>query len=105
MDTLGFFQLENLILSRNIFPLVDLREGQTSELPPPLDEYLGHAYKIAPKEVVDQLSKLMPDKSRPVVLMSETEKPSVNAARDLEAAGFANVYIVAGGVEGLLSEL
>ena len=45
------------------------------------------------------------DREAPVVLLCQNGKASEASAAALEAAGFSNIYVVAGGVEGLLSEL
>ncbi len=106
MEKIGLFQLENLVLSRSPFIFLDLRtQDDGSTLPEPLGNYLKPATRIKPNEVKQHLQKSEADKIKPVLLLSEDEATSCAVARDLEAAGYTNVYIVAGGVAGLLSEL
>jgi rhodanese-related sulfurtransferase len=106
MDSIGLFQLENLVLSRSPFVFIDLRQPiDDRALPEPLSGYLKLAQRIGSEEVKAHLQKNAVDKNKPVLLLSANEVASVVVARDLEAAGYANVYIVAGGLDGLLSEL
>ena len=106
MEAIGLFQLENLVLSRSPFIFLDLRTpGEESALPVPLNNYLKVATPIKAHEVQQHLQKIAADKIKPVLLLSEDEVIASAVARDLEAAGYTNVYIVAGGVAGLLSEL
>lgn len=106
MESIGFFQLENLVLSRSPFIFLDLRtQDQQGSLPEPLSHYLKVATRITPVDVKAHLQKIAADKIKPVLLLSEDEVLSSAVARDLEAAGYTNIYIVAGGLAGLLSEL
>ena len=102
MEAIGLFQLENLILARSPMTFIDLREEESSP-PEPIGRYLKAALKLKPEDVRRHLQNA--DKDKPVLLVSEDESGSSAVARDLEAAGFTNVYIIAGGVEGLVSEL
>lgn len=97
---LGLFQLENIFLSPSPFQFFDLRKD-TQSLPAPLDRLFKKAQVISLGEL---LKKNLP-KEQPVVLVCEDGKTSQEAARQLEAAGHSQTYIVAGGVAGLLSEL
>lgn len=103
MESIGLFQLENLILARSPFLFFNLAAGDEREWPQPVARCLKVAEVVTAEEVKSRLSKV--EKTRPVLLVSQPEAPSVTLARELEAAGFANVYIIAGGVEGLVSEL
>ena len=101
MESIGFFQLESLILARSPFLFFDLGCGE--DCPPVIARYVKHAEKIRAEDIAKRVSG--EDKSRPILLISREERPSLEAARGLETAGFNNVYIIAGGVEGLVSEL
>lgn len=103
MDSIGFFQLESLILARSPFLFFNLGAGEESHWPAVVARYVKTAERVRPEDVKRRLSG--EDKSRPVVLISQNENPSTLVARELDAAGFTNVYIIAGGVEGLVSEL
>ncbi len=105
MDSIGFFQLENLIVSRSTFVFLDVGTDGSEVLPEPLDKYVKHAVKVEPAGLNDHLTQLAVGKERPIVLISQTEAKSAVAAQALEAAGYTNVYIIEGGVVGLLSEL
>lgn len=104
METIGLFQLENLVYSRGAFLFLDVGV-ETYDVPAPVNQYLKYAQKIDPQDIRNYLEKLSADKTRPVLLISQTEQVAVGAARNLEAAGYTNIYVVAGGVLGLLSEL
>jgi len=105
MDTIGLFQLENLMISRSPFVFLDLRLNFETPVPAQIAQYLSAATRVEPQSVAAHLKSLAVSKDRPVLLVSEDESGSRLVARELEAAGFTNVYIIAGGVAGLLSEL
>lgn len=105
MEAIGYFQLENLILSRSPFLFLDVSTEKREAPPEPLAKYLSAAVRLKPEEANAYLQKMGVTKERPVLLVSEDERASAAVARDLEAAGFTNVYIIAGGVTGLLSEV
>lgn len=104
MEAIGLFQLENLILSRSPMTFIDVRTGESETSPPePVGRYLKAALRLKPEDVRKHLQDA--EKDKPVLLVSEDESESSAVGRDLEAAGFTNVYIIAGGVAGLVSEL
>jgi rhodanese-related sulfurtransferase len=104
MEELGLFQLENLARTPTRFAFYDLRARRGDE-PAALKALLQKATAATEETVVAQLSKDAVEKDSPVVLICEDGKTSAQVARRLTTAGFANVYIVAGGVTALLSEL
>jgi rhodanese-related sulfurtransferase len=102
---IGLFQLENLIISRMPFTLLDIRIERGGELPHEIDRCLKVAQAVASAEVEKFLTDEGGAKDRPILLVCESGVTSSKLAEKLEATGFTNVYVVAGGVEGLLSEL
>lgn len=106
---IGFFQLESLILTNARFSFCDLRDPKSSlaQSPPitksALDKLLARATKVAPENLATFLASA--GKESPVVLLCENGRRSQDARRKLENLGFLNVYVVEGGVEGLLVEL
>ncbi len=102
---IGLFQLENLTISRSPFTFLDLRADRSRALPDQLQNCVKVARPTPPEQVEEFLTKESGPKDRPILLMCENGKISAATADRLESAGYANVYIVAGGVDGLLSEL
>ena len=104
---IGLFQLENLLISRSPFLFLDLRsvtELESASLPAELQNVVAGAVRIGPAEVLGHLKGLNHDLDRPLVLLSQDGSVSEQVAAQLEAGGYRNVYVVAGGVVGLLSE-
>lgn len=98
------FQLENLFASPNRFLFFDLRV-QRSSLPEELDRIF---VKAVPKSASDLLADLKAQNAPleyPIVLVCDDGELSQRLARSLEESGYTNVYVIAGGVIGLLSEL
>ena len=102
---IGLFQLENLTISRSPFLFLDLRLTKSENLPPSIANCLRDAQPVSPNEVELHLRNLPGSKERPILLIDEAGHTSASVARRLEEAGYNNIYVVAGGVEGLLSEL
>lgn len=101
---IGLFQLENLFLNPNRFLFFDLREEMAS-VPPNLDRVLKNAVSLKADAVPTYLAEKQIDKAYPLVLVCAAGKTSTTVADDLTHKGYVNVYVVAGGVAGLLSEL
>lgn len=104
---IGLFQLENLSLTPARFVFLDLRAVASAPVPasPHIDKLLSKATAVSSDLVEDHLRQVNPDGGTPVLLVCEDGKTSQALAERLERAGFANVYVVAGGVRGLLSEV
>lgn len=100
MMQIGLFQVENLAGAPAMYVFFDLRRERTSTA---VDHLLRRAVPANEVQVEAQLASL--PKSAPVLLIDENGKTAVAFGRRLEAAGFEQVYVVAGGVEGLLAEL
>jgi rhodanese-related sulfurtransferase len=110
METLGLFQLENLALTPSRFTLFDLRgtaDGgrEVQTLGPTLAALFSRAVRVEPPEVERYLQSQGVELDSPVVLLCADGVLSTGVAERLESLGYANVYVVAGGMGGLLSEL
>lgn len=102
---IALFQLENLVVARAPFCFLDLREGDKAEVPEPLKAILRLAHAVPAKDVSAYLDREKIPKDRPIVLICSDGCASQKVSEDLEAASYRNVYVVARGVLGLLSEL
>lgn len=102
---IGFFQLENLIITNSRFTFLDLRASSGQPPHPSLAPLLARAVAVSPANVNSYLRDNKVDKNSPVVLLCEDGRASQKARESLETLGFLNVYVVERGVEGLLSEL
>jgi len=101
---IGLFQLENLVQNPNMFLMVDLR-AEIQPAHPSVDRLLARAEKIPAGQIESHLKEKNYPKERPIVLVCGDGRASLEAARALENAGFDQIYVVAGGVSGLLSEV
>lgn len=101
---IGLFQLENLSLTPARFVFLDVRT-QREPLPAPLARLLTKATPLAASEVETHLKTLNADAHTPIVLLDQDGVDTATLAQTLERKGFAQVYVVAGGVAGLLAEI
>ena len=101
---IGLFQLEILIHSNIRFSFLDLRQNFEA-VPPELDLILSRGIKLGGSSVADYLASEKLPKDAPVILLSEDGKIAQSLSAKLESLGFNNIYVIVGGVEGLLSEL
>lgn len=101
---IGLFQLENLFLSPSRFLFFDLRT-EKRPVAPSIDQYLSRATAIEPNELGAHLQAQNTPHEFPILLLCQDGGTSAEIARGLEAAGYTNIYVVTGGVAGLLSEL
>ncbi len=104
---LGLFQLENLFLNPNLFLFFDLRSEteRSSQVEAAVQRLLARAEPVDTKEVAFVIQKRGVALDFPVVLLCANGLRSLQVAAELERAGHGNVYVVAGGVTGLLSEI
>jgi rhodanese-related sulfurtransferase len=72
---------------------------------PHVDALLVKARQVPADQVEQTLQKEHIALDAPVVLLCENGENSAAVADRLEAIGYDQVYVVAGGVDGLLSEL
>lgn len=101
---IGLFQFENLFANPNSFRFFDLREKVTPTHPE-LDPLIAKALRISREEIVLHLEKEKLPKDFPLILIDQSGESSVNTAQFLSLRGFSQIYVVADGVKGLLSEL
>ncbi len=101
---IGLFQLENLFLSPSQFFFFDLRT-EKRPIAPNLDQYLSRATAMEAPELAGHLKAQNTPLEYPILLLCQDGGTSAEIARELEAAGYTNIYVVTGGVTGLLSEL
>jgi rhodanese-related sulfurtransferase len=100
---IGYFQLENLVVSKSRFLLFDLRpESVVTEA---LKSILVEAVSIPPNEVANEIKKRKLTGSDPVVLLCDDGTESNRLAKSLEQQGHQNVYVLRGGMIGMLAEL
>lgn len=100
---IGLFQLENLFTTPSRYRLFDIRLERKS-LGPGLDRLIANAAHVKPSELVHQIQVDKLPLDFPIILLCETGQESNALAEKLESNGFTNVYVIEGGVEGLLSE-
>lgn len=107
INQIGIYQIENLILQRVPFTLMDLT--QESDLITPFEHlnpyYLNflktqilktttHDYQS--NEKFQSLSK-----EAPIVIICDSGKDSIKVSQELQADGYINVFYVSGGFRGL----
>jgi rhodanese-related sulfurtransferase len=102
---LALFQLENLLLTRTRFCFLDLRTQRAEDQDRKLEFILKNATPLPAADVEKHLRSLQLAKDQPVIMICENGKVSLAVAARLEALGFTNAYVVAGGIAGLLAEL
>jgi len=101
---IGLFQLENLATTPSQYVFFDLRDERTP-IHPEIDRVLIRSELSKPANVLPRLRELSVPPSIPVVLMSEDGVVALQLFATLEREGFEQVYVVDGGILGLLTEL
>jgi rhodanese-related sulfurtransferase len=101
---IGLFQLENLCSGPANFLFFDLRENPAPSSPE-IQVLFRRANAVKAKDLNAYLKEKKIPKETCLILMCENGKTSEQQASELENEGFTQVYRVAGGVLGLLSEL
>lgn len=101
---MGLFQLENLAMTPTRFCLIDLRT-QIAPISPTIDRLLKLARRLSADEVLSEVRDGRISLETPAILLCDDGALSGEVARRMESAGHGQVYKVAGGVVGLLSEL
>lgn len=99
---IGLFQLENLLSIRNQFVFLDVRLKK-EDWPAQLKETLQPAVHVDQSRNYLVHNKI--PHGTPIMLIDEDGRRSEIVARELEAAGYKQIYVVAEGLVGLLSEL
>ena len=108
-DKIGYFQFENLILNRVPFTLVSWGEKFENWFQGHADQHLKASLQLFPAEssvgeLKKQLESLQQAKDGPVVLVSPHEDLSLRAREILVKRGFSNVFVIQGGVSGLIQD-
>ncbi|MBL7545725.1 MAG: rhodanese-like domain-containing protein [Bdellovibrionaceae bacterium] len=101
-NQIGIYQLENLILQRVNFTLVDMTQQFQ------LIEMFGHLNPYYLNFLKSQISKLQPAeykslaKESPIIAICDTGKDSLALITELETDGFINAFYVLGGAQNLI---
>lgn len=99
---IGLFQLENLLSIRNQFVFLDVRLKK-EDWPAKLKNVLQPAVHVDQSRNYLLQQKIPP--ATPIMLIDEDGRRADSVARELEDAGYKQIYVVADGLAGLLSEL
>jgi rhodanese-related sulfurtransferase len=102
--TLGLYQLENLISARPLFHFLDLRVSPQVVAEVRVQSILAQARVVRANDLLNYLQSLNARKDEPIVLLCEDARLSNSAAVELDQAGFQQIYIVEGGLDGLLRD-
>jgi rhodanese-related sulfurtransferase len=95
---IGWFQVENLFLSRNLFyTLFDLRKKRELTGMADIDQVLKSAVALDESQVEGHLVGQNAPKHHPILLICENGKCSRRVARRLEAGGYTQVYVLEDG--------
>lgn len=100
----GYFQLENLMINQVHFFFVDIRAEVKPVTDEPIKTYVARATRLSSEDVSGWLKEKAPDMQVPVVLLCEDGKNSTSLAHELSAEGYVNIYVIDGGLKGLLDE-
>lgn len=103
-QALGLFQLEGLSIARPSFTFLDIRLHPQVVSTVRVQSVLSHATPVRALDVPNHLQNLSTRVDEPIILLCEDGRLSSGIAADLESAGFTQVYIVDGGLDGLLRE-
>jgi rhodanese-related sulfurtransferase len=101
---IGLYQLENLLIARPTFHFLDVRLQPRAVSAPRIQNILAQAAVVTSTQVLTYLRNLESRVDDPIVLLCEDGRLSHTIAMQLEEAGFRQVYIVEGGLDGLLRE-
>lgn len=102
--TLGLYQLENLVMARPSFRFLDVRMHPQIVSIPRVQAILATATVVSKTQVVDHLKNVKCGSDDPVVLLCEDGRLSHTVANELDSSGFKQIYLVEGGLDGLLRE-
>jgi rhodanese-related sulfurtransferase len=102
--TLGLYQIENLIMARPSFRFFDIRVRPQIVADARVQSILVHASVVRKSELMAYVENQHVRPDEPIILLCEDGRLSSTAATELEAAGFKQLYVVEGGLDGLLRE-
>lgn len=97
---IGRYQLENLVREGVRFIFADLRSAE--ERSAYTDPLLVSAMPLTAADLQTNLTLNQVPADSPILLLSQDGMQAAQVATELEGAGFKNVYIVRGGIAGLL---
>lgn len=101
---IGLYQLENLLIARPTFRFLDVRLQPRSVSIPRIESILAHATVVAGSQALSHLRNTDCRADDPIVLLCEDGRLSHSVGTELESAGFRQIYVVEGGLDGLLHE-
>lgn len=106
---LGYFQFANLLENRVPFDLYSWGESFEGWFKGMAAAHLKEVLKVLPsesgvKDLPAQFKNLTRSKDFPIVLVSQGESLSLKASEFLIKQGFTNVFVVDGGLEGLIKD-
>lgn len=106
MDALeiGLFQLENLILMKSPFLFFNLAVGDYQIQDQKLLSYVQTASVMHKDRLSTHLKDQNVDQQYPIILLCEDGSSSLMASKELDGLGYSNVYVVEGGLAGLIAE-
>lgn len=102
--TIGLYQLENLLVARPSFRFLDLRIRPQIVALTRVQAVLTHASVVRSAEIKNHLQATHAQKTDPIVLLCEDGRLSASVGDLLDGAGYQQIYIVEGGLDGLLRE-
>lgn len=98
MTQIGWFQLENLFLTRNLFfTLIDMRKSTKHSGDEEVERILKTATFLGEKEIDDHMRSMGVPLHHPVVFVCENGRRSTKAAERLEKQGYTQVYVLEDG--------
>lgn len=101
---IGLYQLENLLIARPSFRFLDVRLQPRPTSVPRVQNILAHATIVSSHQALNFLRNNDCRADEPIVLLCEDGRLSQSVATSLEAAGFQQIYITEGGLDGLIRE-
>ena len=101
---LGLFQLESIIQARPNYCFFDIRLRPQILGIPAVQAVLDQARVSRPEVLMTSLLQQKTGKDDPIILLCEDGRLSIATADQLGREGFTQVYIVDGGLDGLLRE-
>jgi len=101
---IGLYQLENLLIARPSFRFLDVRLQPRSVSIPRVQTILSHAKVVTSFQALNHLKSTDCNADDPIVLLCEDSRLSHSVGMELESAGFRQIYVVEGGLDGLLGE-
>lgn len=101
---IGLYQLENLLFARPSFRFLDVRLQPRPVSVPRVQNVLAHAAVVSSHQALNHLRNTDCRSDEPIVLLCEDGRLSQSVAASLEAAGFQQIYVVEGGLDGLIRD-